>query len=441
MTIKAPASSASQVGNRAERSQNQEEAFCEAWIHPLDLQRVRLSYLYSLVFQVFLLGTEPFVEAYTHLVPAARAIHAMSLPLLILGFLRRKNFVVFRRVLWAISLIFVISLDVLLVHTAKNWLTHTDMLIVFAFHIITGTFFPHADRIPPWFLYLGLSLHIAALWIAFAPIPMGFVIASASTFCYVFSATIALSIQRTEAQIARVEYQFRTTIVPEHIVRHSVSSTLDLSELFKPSLKFCACLSSDWRNYQAISSRVPATQLTHSLNTYHQWAQNLAREFFPRGNYYTDWIADELFLVVYAEYPGDERDVVNQVVAFAHELLKVRPEFTRIHGIPKGVDVGISAGSALVGVMGPDSHRKATALGEIPGIARRLQTLGKNLRQIFGQKDRVIFSRDILMLLNQPLDISAHTVDESQATNDLRDLEVYYIAVDESPTQKDPKSA
>jgi class 3 adenylate cyclase len=343
--------------------------------------------------------------------------------------------------MWITGVVFLVALDVLLVYTAKNWLGHTDILIVFTFHVITGSFFPHVDRVPHWLTYSGLSLHIISLWIAFFPVPIGFVVATASSFCYIFSAAIALSIQRTEIRIAQKEYQFRTKIVPEHIVRHSVTSTLDLSDLFKPALKFCACLSSDWRNYQAITSKIPATQLTLSLNTYHQWCQNLAREFFPRGNYYTDWIADELFLVVYAESPNDEREIVNQVVRFGHELLKYRPEFTRIHGIPQAVDIGISAGSALVGVMGPDSHRKATALGEVPGIARRLQTLGKKLREQFGQKDRVIFSRDILMLLNHPFEITSYVVDPSNASGDLRDLEIYYITIDETPTQKDHISA
>ena len=426
---------------KSESLSDQEASFCAAWIQPLDLQRVRLSYFYSLFFQIFLLCAEPFIQLSSNLVPAGRTIHAMTIPLLLLGLLRRKDFVFFRRIMWITGVIFLIALDVLLVYTAKNSLGHTDILIVFTFHVSTGTFFPHIDRVPHWVTYFGLSLHIISLWIAFFPVPTGFVVATASSFCYIFSAAIALSIQRTEFRIAQMEYQFRTKVVPEHIVRHSVTSTLDLSELFKPALKFCACLSSDWRSYQAITSKIPATQLTHSLNTYHQWCQNLVKEFFPRGNFYTDWIADELFLVVYAESPSDEREIVNQIVRFGHELLKYRPEFTRIHGIPQAVDIGISAGTALVGVMGPNSHLKATALGEVPGIARHLQTLGKNLREQFGQKDRVIFSRDVLMLLSQPYDIASYVFEQSQASSDLRDLEIYFINVDEVPTQKGPKSA
>jgi hypothetical protein len=409
---------------------HQEEAFCRAWVEPIDRRRLTSFYLLVLVFHAFMICAELLVQSFSNLVPMALSVHCLTLPILLFGLVKRKNIAVYRNALRAAGCAVLIALDIFLIYTAKHWINRPEMLLVLSFHIITGMLFPHIDRLSRPLAYTTLCIHIGGTWAALGVSPLGFIAATVVSVAYFFSTMLAFINQQNEWRVAQAEFRFRANIVPEHIVRHSANSTVDVTELFKPSQKFCVCLSSDWRNYQAISVKIPTTQLTASLNEYHQWCQNLARDSFPDGNYYTDWIADELFIVAYANETSQEKDLVNRMMQFAINLAKFRPEFTRIHGIPQAIDIGISAGPALVGVMGPQSHLKATALGEIPGRARRLQTAGKLLRERLGDNDRLILSREVLMGLVEPLDVLAFHLDPSESIRDLIDREIFYVNAD-----------
>ena len=413
-----------------ENMSSQEEAFCQAWVEPIDRKRISSFYALILVFHAFMACAEAFVHSFSNLLPMALGVHFSTLPMMLFGLAKRKNLSTYRNALRAACCMLLISLDLILNYTARHWIDRPDMLLVLSFHIITGMLFPHIDRLSRPLAYTALCIHIGGTWAALGISPLGFIAATIMSVAYFFSTMLAFINQQNEWRVAQAEFRFRANIVPEHIVRHSANSTVDVTELFKPSQKFCVCLSSDWRNYHTISVQIPTTQLTASLNEYHQWCQNLARDSFPDGNYYTDWIADELFIVAYANETSQEKDLVNRMARFAISLAKFRPEFTRIHGIPQAIDIGISAGPALVGVMGPKSHLKATALGEIPGRARRLQTAGKLLRERLGDKDRLILSREVLMLVVEPLDISAFNLDPNESIKDLIDREIFYVNCD-----------
>jgi hypothetical protein len=149
-------------------------------------------------------------------------------------------------------------------------------------------------------------------------------------------------------------------------------------------------------------------------------------EVVPDGNYYTDWIADELFIVFHATENIEANQLVNYALKFSYKLIQSREDFSNSYGIPKAIDIGLSAGEALLGLMGPDGHKKATALGEIPGRSRRLQTAGKLLRSEYGENDRIVFGEDCLFGMTMGFDIKEHSLG-SNSIRDVDDREFFYI--------------
>jgi len=80
-----------------------------------------------------------------------------------------------------------------------------------------------------------------------------------------------------------------------------------------------------------------------------------------------------------------------------------------------------------MGLMGPKGFRKATALGETPGLARRLQSTGKILRRKLSDVDRIIFNGEVLMKLRDGCDLKKWTKPDEISLRDLEDKELYYI--------------
>ena len=72
-------------------------------------------------------------------------------------------------------------------------------------------------------------------------------------------------------------------------------------------------------------------------------------------------------------------------------------------------------------MMGPASHRKATALGDVPGQARRLQSAGKILRDVFGNRDPIMFGAKSLLQVTAPFDVREFLLDPKNSIRDFKD--------------------
>lgn len=265
-------------------------------------------------------------------------------------------------------------------------------------------------------LYLGFCLGVAVLAMgtsAVGPVWLGISGFLLSLSCYFHLGRV----QRALDEAVR-EFRLRRKIAPAHIVRKTSGGEQDLGALFQPQKQRSICISSDWRNYQKLSEKIDPKQLGLALNGYYDICYELLRQAFPQGNYYTDWIADELFIVIFLEAHDNEKQMVNQALRFAESLIRGKETFRKRYGLPAAIDVGVSTGSALIGMMGPEGFRKATALGEIPGRARRLQSAGKLLRSRLGEADRVVFDQDVLMQISEAFDIKTYEA----APDHLRDL-------------------
>ncbi len=87
----------------------------------------------------------------------------------------------------------------------------------------------------------------------------------------------------------------------------------------------------------------------------------------------------------------------------------------------------MSLGEAYVGMMGPQSFRKATALGKVPGRARRMQSLGKPLREVLGDYDRLIFGDEVRQCLGDYVEVASLDLDTSLHAKDLTEKKIHYL--------------
>ena len=245
---------------------------------------------------------------------------------------------------------------------------------------------------------------------------------------------------RLEKEAER-EFAMLSQVAPIRMVKEAGATGVDLKERFSAAAGFCVCIASDWRNYQALAERIAPSQLAMSLNEYYDLCYKVLLRRLPQGNFFADWIADELFVVLYALEGQDDGELVNSAVGIATDLLEARAEFARLHGAPKALDVGIAAGPALIGMMGPKLLRKATALGAVPGRSRRLQIAGKLMRQLHGESDRVILGHECLMRLNLPVEVKTVALDATHMVRDLDDRELYYIDGPKPPMESTAAAA
>lgn len=223
------------------------------------------------------------------------------------------------------------------------------------------------------------------------------------------------------------ELRTRAGMAPLQIVRRSVTEETSVETVFAPKLRFCVCISSDWRSFQELTSRIDARSVSETLSSYYQMCNEELRQRFPAGNYYSDWIADELFVVVFTDSPLEMMQLTKDALEFSRAILERKATFVIERDFPFAIDIGLSVGQAMVGMMGPVQHRKATALGEVPGRSRRLQGTGKLLRYHLGERDRVIFDEDFMETLPDASGVEKFTLEESRKLRDLNCRTLYFV--------------
>ncbi len=223
------------------------------------------------------------------------------------------------------------------------------------------------------------------------------------------------------------EFERQIKLAPVHIVVKSMMSHIPIETLFAPQNRWVCCISTDWRNYTSLASSRSASGLAEILNLYYDECHALLHATMPSEKYFCDWIADELFVVVFGDGSHEEGELVNQALDFANRLLMLKNKFCSSQGTPDAIDIGIAYGEAFTGILGPIQNRKATSIGDIPCRARRMQTGGKILRKFLGEKDRIIFGGETLRKLPTSLVVKTYVLPVDQKLRDLDDDTLYYI--------------
>ncbi len=255
--------------------------------------------------------------------------------------------------------------------------------------------------------------------------PHGYVNAGVFSSILLFTCLLKQKTYMSSIKKALVEYRFRSMIAPAHIVRRAARRGESLKETFATEEQFCACISSDWRNYQKLSKSISAKHLAAALEGYYALCNKLLERVMPKGNYFVDWIADELFVVIFKTKHIDEQEVIHSALTFATKLIYAKEKFFEKYKLPENIDVGVSCGDAIIGLMGPKAHKKATALGDVPGTARRIQNFGKILKQKFGKTDRIIFDKAVFALA--PANIKGIRTYAMSDPDEIRDVKCDYV--------------
>ena len=207
----------------------------------------------------------------------------------------------------------------------------------------------------------------------------------------------------------------------------------------EPKSRFSICISSDWRDYQDLVSGISDEQVAFMLEDYYQRIQNILKHQLDNIDYYMDWIADELFVVIYLDEHQTidilkRQNLMTSAIAACQKILNEKSNFASDHEIDLAIDIGLSSGKCLIGVIGPSNHKKATALGSNPGRSRRMQGAGKLIRSFEGTKDRIIFGDDVVSLLStqarKELKISDFSTENRKLRN-LVDKTIFYIELEE----------
>jgi hypothetical protein len=188
-------------------------------------------------------------------------------------------------------------------------------------------------------------------------------------------------------------FRRQVKFTPKQVILNAIELGLSVDAVFPPESRFCVCICSDWRGFQKWTSANDSSAISKTLKTYYELQVKLLDQAFPDGNYFMDWIADELFVVAFSNDKTTGKQLIRAGVDFCIKSISVREEFSAAHGAPFGVDFGLCFGEATVGILGPEGNAKATALGAVPGQARRMQLLAKSLRASEGHTDRILLTK------------------------------------------------
>jgi class 3 adenylate cyclase len=218
-------------------------------------------------------------------------------------------------------------------------------------------------------------------------------------------------------------YREKSKYIPRQVLTEAAREKKSISEVFKPAHRFCVCICADWRNLHELLDKVDETKLGNDVVHYYQKISELLETNYPKGNYFVDWIADELFIVIFETDDESRQKICGSALNLVYELGLTRDVFSQKLGYPSGIDVGVSAGNAVVGVFGHDGIAKATAFGETAGVARRLQTVAKKALPPADYCDRVVTSNHFTFYLDQ-LTTTPKSISLKEAIKDLNDTSV-----------------
>ncbi len=223
----------------------------------------------------------------------------------------------------------------------------------------------------------------------------------AMTFlCLVIGQNYRIYTQRMIKSGTIRNYREQSRYIPRQVLMMAAREDKSINELFAPADRFCICICSDWRKFQSLSKGVSMAVLGQGLAAYYHDLVTMVHRQLPEGNFFLDWIADELFLVIFAKNHHEDIDLVKVSVEVSKDIIQYRQDFFSRHGFPQGVDVTVACGVASVGIFGTGGIAKATAFGSTPGAARMLQSVAKKMRVSHGSVDRVIMTERVAALLD-----------------------------------------
>ncbi len=184
----------------------------------------------------------------------------------------------------------------------------------------------------------------------------------------------------TRKQVGK-RYESLKRIVPLSIARRLVVSDRALSEQeFSPKQRQCVCIVADWRRFQQLTQDIANDRLARLFEEYYDYVYKGLRACDASEEYYIDWHADELFIILYQENK-DWSQIKERALAMVEFLTHDAHQFlNRMAPQPIMFDIGVSVGEGLIGIMGPKGGKKLTIASPVAGRAKRLESEAKQIR-------------------------------------------------------------
>ncbi len=246
-------------------------------------------------------------------------------------------------------------------------------------------------------------------------------------FMFVPALGAKIGLRNRYAHLAVIDCRARLALLPGLIARRTLGSAadVDISQSFPTRHRECVCISTDLKRFDLLAeSRI--AELEGYLRKVYERCQGLLDARFPEGNYCADWIAGELFIVVFVEEGALSSRTVMAAVDFGRAMVEA------FVGEESHVaSVGLAAGTAYVGMMGSPGMRKATALGEVAGRARRMQQSAWVVEQQSGATATVVFGSDVWSRIEGQAgaaDTRTVALSEEMTLRDLPDRTLHFIA-------------
>jgi len=201
-------------------------------------------------------------------------------------------------------------------------------------------------------------------------------------FFHAVSAITALYLRNQFIENLIKRYEHLCSLVPRRIARiiSITDGKVDLNNIFKTQERYTVCLCADWRNYQSLTQQLNYEKLSELTETFYDIIFDKLDNVIPDGDYFVDWNADELFVIFYST-DSSNTEIREKSLNFAHSLATdIYMEISSVFDINLKFDIGLSCGTGLLGIQGPKNLKKTTLTGETAGIAKRLETQAKSIR-------------------------------------------------------------
>ena len=197
------------------------------------------------------------------------------------------------------------------------------------------------------------------------------------------------------------KHQSLMNILPPKVARLVVVQDSDIREApeLRPRERFVGFISSDWRNFQVLTEKMSASDISNLFSAYYGKVFQILSTLVPEGTYFADWVADELSVSIYSD-DDDEEFVKEKTLKILDALYRMSENLEEELNIKIAYDIGATVGRGFLGLQGPPQCLKTTLTATHAGIAKRLETEAKSIRNEYGLTKPSLLMDEALGLSN-----------------------------------------
>ncbi|MEI6398585.1 MAG: hypothetical protein WCO71_07440, partial [Pseudomonadota bacterium] len=117
-------------------------------------------------------------------------------------------------------------------------------------------------------------------------------------------------------------FREKSRYIPRQVLTKAALADVKITDVFSPSDRYCVCICSDWSHFKSLISDETMISLGVRMTDYYGQIMKILIEQFPEGNFFIDWIADELFVVIFAEDQYRNVHLMNEGFEAARKIFR-----------------------------------------------------------------------------------------------------------------------